>query len=185
MYFSNILRLKRSFQFILICLLCFGNLQQAHSGDNLKELYKELKQAKSESQARAIENKIWKNWIIGPNKMVTDLLAKAMERRRAYDFAGALKILNIVVEKSPNWAEGWNQRSFVHFLRQEYDKSLEDAEKAIIIEPNHFGALAGKAQILMSQGRTILGQKAIRKAIKLNPFLRERALLIEIPGQEL
>lgn len=175
-----------SFKSVLIlCVLIIGNSKFVLANEKVQRLYIELKQSKTESDARAIENRIWQNWVIGPNTEATNLLAKAMERRRAYDFAGSLEILNKVVEKTPDWAEGWNQRAFVHFLREEFDKSLEDADRAIDLEPNHFGALAGKAQILMSQGRTELGQKALRRAIKLHPFLKERALLIEIPGQEL
>jgi tetratricopeptide (TPR) repeat protein len=170
---------------LILCVLIIGNSKVVSANEKIESLYSELKKSKTESAARAIEEKIWQNWIIGPNAEVTTLLAKAMERRRAYDFAGSLEILNKVVEKTPNWAEVWNQRAFVHFLREEFDKSLEDADRAIELEPNHFGALAGKAQILMSRGRTELGQKALRKAIKLHPFLKERALLIEIPGQEL
>lgn len=179
---TNLLVLKT---LLILCVLIIGNNASAFANEKIEKLYSELKQSKTESAARAIENKIWQNWVIGPNTEVTNLLAKAMERRRAYDFAGSLEILKIVVAKSPNWAEVWNQKSFVHFLREEFDKSLEDADRAIELEPNHFGALAGKAQILMSQGRTELGQAALRKAIKLHPFLKERALLIEIPGQEL
>jgi tetratricopeptide (TPR) repeat protein len=170
---------------LILCVLIIGNSKFALANEKVQRLYIELKQSKTESAARAIENRIWQNWVIGPNTEATNLLAKAMERRRAYDFAGSLEILNKVIEKTPDWAEGWNQRAFVHFLREEFDKSLEDADRAIELEPNHFGALAGKAQILMSQGRTELGQKALRRAIKLHPFLKERALLIEIPGQEL
>ncbi|GJL99446.1 MAG: hypothetical protein DHS20C07_11260 [Methyloligella sp.] len=170
---------------LILCVLIIGNSKIALANEKVQRLYIELKQSKTESAARAIENRIWQNWVIGPNTEATNLLAKAMERRRAYDFAGSLEILNKVVEKTPDWAEVWNQRAFVHFLREEFDKSLEDADRAIELEPNHFGALAGKAQILMSQGRTELGQKALRRAIKLHPFLKERALLIEIPGQEL
>ncbi len=170
---------------LILCVLIIGNSKFALANEKVQRLYIELKQSKTESAARAIENRIWQNWVIGPNTEATNLLAKAMERRRAYDFAGSLEILNKVIEKTPNWAEVWNQRAFVHFLREEFDKSLEDADRAIELEPNHFGALAGKAQILMSQGRTALGQKALRRAIKLHPFLKERALLIEIPGQEL
>lgn len=174
------------FKYVLILsVLIIGNSKVVSANEKVQRLYIELKQSKTESAARAVENKIWQKWVIGPNTEATNLLAKAMERRRAYDFAGSLEILNKVVEKTPNWAEGWNQRAFVHFLREEFDKSLEDADRAIELEPNHFGALAGKAQILMSQGRTELGQKALRRAIKLHPFLKERALLIEIPGQEL
>lgn len=170
---------------LILCVVIIGNSKIALANEKVQRLYIELKQSKTESAARVIENRIWQNWVIGPNTEATNLLAKAMERRRAYDFAGSLEILNKVIEKTPDWAEGWNQRAFVHFLREEFDKSLEDADRAIELEPNHFGALAGKAQILMSQGRTKLGQKALRRAIKLHPFLKERALLIEIPGQEL
>lgn len=150
-----------------------------------KLLFSDLLAAKSEGDARAAEEKIWRFWMQGPNEDVSIRLAKAMERRRTYDFAGALEILNQVVKDAPEWAEVWNQRAFVYFLREEYDKSLADTDKAIALEPKHFGALAGKARILMGQGRVRIGQKVLRDAIKIHPFLRERSMLIEIPGQEL
>lgn len=177
--------MKNIFRSIIIASFSLILLINPVTANEIEGLYKELKQSKSETSARLIEEKIWKTWIIGPNEEVTKLLAKAMERRRTYDFAGALAILNKIVEKTPEWAEVWNQRAFVLFLREEYDKSLEDTDRAIKLEPKHFGALAGKARILMSQGRTQLGQAALRKAIKIHPFLKERSMLIKIPGEEL
>lgn len=150
-----------------------------------KLLFSDLLAAKSEGEARAAEEKIWRFWMQGPNEDVSSRLAKAMERRRTYDYAGALEILNQVAKDAPDWAEVWNQRAFVYFLREEYDKSLADTDKAIALEPKHFGALAGKARILMGQGRARIGQKVLRDAVKIHPFLRERSMLIEIPGQEL
>ena len=150
-----------------------------------KLLFSDLQAAKSEGEARAAEEKIWRFWMQGPNEDVSSRLAKAMERRRTYDYAGALEILNQIAKDAPDWAEVWNQRAFVYFLREEYDKSLADTDKAIALEPKHFGALAGKARILMGQGRARIGQKVLRDAVKIHPFLRERSMLIEIPGQEL
>ena len=98
------------FKYVLIfSVLIIGNSKVVSANEKVQRLYIELKQSKTESAARAVENKIWQKWVIGPNTEATNLLAKAMERRRAYDFAGSLEILNKVVEKTPNWAEGWNQ----------------------------------------------------------------------------
>ncbi len=171
---------------LVIISLILSILQSTPSLAEAREnLFKELKSAKTETAARMTEEKIWKLWMIGPDKESSELLAKAMERRRTYDFAGALKILNQAVKKAPNWAEVWNQRAYVYFLREEFDKSLADTDKAIELEPNHFSALAGKARILMSQGRMQLGQKILRQAVKIYPFLRERSMIIDLPGQEL
>lgn len=165
---------------LLIALTCLPAL----AGER-DELFEALRTAESEAVARATEDKIWRMWLAGPNDEVALLVARAMERRRWHDFAGALPFLDEAVKKAPDWAEAWNQRAFIHFLRQDYDKSLDDIARALELEPKHFGALAGKARILMMQGRMALGQKALRRAVKINPFLRERALLIRIPGQDL
>lgn len=150
-----------------------------------EDLFDALGQAKTEVVGRAAEDAIWKFWMIGPNEEATALVARAMERRRWYDFAGALEILNEAVEKAPEWAEAWNQRAFIHFLRENYDKSLDDLERALELEPKHFGALAGKARILMRQGRMELGQKFLRQAAEIHPFLKERSMLIKLPEEEL
>ena len=55
----------------------------------------------------------------------------------------------------------------------------------LALEPKHFGALAGKARILMRQGRVSLGQKALREAIDIHPWIAERTMLIEVPGQKI
>lgn len=153
--------------------------------DQADDLFEALRLSNSETDARLLENEIWQYWLRGPNDAATRFVARAMERRRWHDYAGALEFLDKAVAAAPDWSEAWNQRAFIHFLREHYDKSLEDLDRALELEPRHFGALAGKARILMRQGRMALGQDALRKAVKIHPFLRERSMLIEIPGQDL
>ncbi|MEP2474342.1 MAG: hypothetical protein ABJH45_22720, partial [Paracoccaceae bacterium] len=58
-----------------------------------------------------------------------------------------------------------------------YDASLEDITKALDLEPRHFGALTGRATVLISMGRTEIGYDALRRALAINPWLSERHLL--------
>lgn len=153
--------------------------------DERDALYEELKAAPNEVAARLIEDQIWLSWLAGPTEEATALVKKAMERRRWYDFAGALVHLDKAAVMAPRWAEVYNQRAYIHFLRDDFDKSLEDIEKALEFEPRHFAALSGKARILIRQGRMKLGQEALREAVDIYPYLRERHMLLPVPGEKL
>ena len=157
----------------------------AHHEDKLIErerLYKILKSAKSEAGGRYVADSIWRNWMdSAPNSEVADLVAQAMERRRWYDYDSALEILNQVVEKAPDYSEGYNQRAYILFLQEKFDQSLEDTDRAIELEPKHFAALSGKARILFHQGRHELAQKVLKKAVDVHPWIYERFLLVQTP----
>jgi len=161
---------------ILVCLMVLPSAAE----DNV-DLFEALASAPNEAIGRAVENRIWQLWMKGPNETATELMSKAMERRRWYDFAGALEELDKAVIIAPNWATLWNQRAFILFLQGHHDKSLDNLDRAIELEPLHFAALTGKARILMAQGRIALGQKALRRAVKIHPWLKERSLLIKLP----
>jgi len=152
---------------------------------DLDRLFFLLAKAPDEKQARAVEGEIWLAWLALPEEPVRKLVKEAMEARRWYDFAKARKILDMVVEQAPDYAEGWNQRAFILFLQENFDQSLSDLEKALELEPRHFGAMAGQARILMRQGRFATGQALLKKAVKIYPFLRERSLIVMTKEKEL
>jgi len=145
-------------------------------------LFAALKTAANERAARAIEAEIWEGWIdAAPTPEINAMTRAAMDKRASYDFEGARIVLNEVVARAPDYAEGWNQRAFVLFLQEKYDASLADLDRALSLEPRHFGAMSGKARILMGQGRMRLGQKILREAVALHPFIQERHMLIPLP----
>ena len=144
-----------------------------------------LKSADNQHEASLIEDDIWKLWLKAPDEQTQALLDRALERRRWYDFAGAKLLLDEVIDRHPDYAEGWNQRAFILFLQEKFDQSLSDLEMALELEPRHFGALAGQARILMRQGRFAIGQNILKRAVKLHPFLRERSMIVKTQEQEL
>ncbi len=142
-------------------------------------LFLALKNAPDEQVARAAVSAIWDLWQTAPDATAQKLLDSARQRMRVYDFAGAMEHLDKLVTYAPDYSEGWNTRATTLFLQEKYDRSLDDVEKTLELEPSHFGALAGKAIILMRQGRIELSQKALRQAVDVNPYLQERSLLIK------
>lgn len=148
-------------------------------------LFEALKEAPDPATAQRTADLIWRFWFTAPDEETSTLMQQAMERRQVYDFAGAIEILDKVVEHAPDYPEGWNQRATVLFFQEKYDRSLEDVERVLELEPKHFGALAGKGVILLRQGRAALAHKALRQAVAIHPFLPERQLLPKDPSQEL
>ena len=145
-------------------------------------LFQALKQAGSDQEARAAEDQIWLFWTRGPDAEATRQMADLLAARRAYDTEKALRIAEALTVRLPDYAEGWNQKATVLFEMEDYDGSLDAIAHVLELEPKHFGALAGKALILMRQGRMDLGQEALRKAVEIDPFLKERGMLIKPPG---
>lgn len=151
------------------------------SAERRAELHDQLRQSRSEGEAREISAKLWEIWTTAPDAKAQALLDQGMARRASYDFAGAVAQLDALIDYCPNYAEGWNQRAFANFLRQDYGAALDDLEKTLELLPNHTGALSGMGLTLFGMGRVKAGEAAILRALELNPWLSERALLSSPP----
>jgi len=141
-------------------------------------LYERLAAATTEDEGRRAEDAVWEMWIDHPDAEIRDAIALGMRQRESYDWDAALQTFSGVIERDPDYAEGWNQRAFIHFLKGNYEASLADLEKTLELEPRHFGALAGVALIYMSTNRFDKGQDVLRQAVALHPFLKERSMLV-------
>lgn len=165
-----------------LCLLAMS----ARATPEQDALFKALKNAPTEEEASRIEDDIWTSWLdAAPTPEIRQKVDEAMRRRDSYDFQGAKVLLDKVVEEAADYSEGWNQRAFILFLQGNYEASLEDIERALALEPRHFGALSGKAIILMTLGRVESGQEVLREAVGIHPFLKERDMLIKPQGVDL
>ena len=140
-------------------------------------LFDSLKASTTETAGLPIQNQIWELWILAPDERSQSMLDDGRERIRYGDYERAESVLSDLIEYCPTYAEGWNQRAFVRFLRQDYGKALDDITEALKLEPLHFGALAGQATTLINMGRTEVGMGALREALKVNPWLSERHML--------
>ncbi|PHP66108.1 hypothetical protein CSC94_16045 [Zhengella mangrovi] len=138
-------------------------------------LFAHLAAAQTEAEGRKLENEVWTYWLDqAPDKAVRAAIDKGMERREAYDFRAAEEQFDIAVEQAPDYAEGWNQRAFIRFLRDNNEGALSDLEKTIALEPRHFGAWSGLYHVLLRMGRTRAAYGALAHAVDIHPWLKER-----------
>ncbi len=154
--------------------------------NSLKEAFRELKMAPNETVSRIVMDRIWVLWMQAPDSETAEDMNRALRARGGYNLDKALGILDGMIDRHPDYAEVWNQRSYIHFLKEDFDKSLSDCETALELEPRHIGCMTGMARILIRhQGRFKAGESLLKEAMKLHPFVYEKVLLKEVPGEEL
>lgn len=150
--------------------------------EELAALFDAARAAPSEMAARGPASAMWEIWTDAPDEPSAELLAKGMAAIRVADYLGALDALDRLVEYCPHYAEGWNQRAFVHFLSGNHGRAEPDLERAIALNPAHVGALSGLGLTLIALGREEEAQGWLRAALELNPWIAERHLLKDLPG---
>ena len=117
----------------------------------LNQLFNELKANKSKV-AFIIEQEIWALWSTHPtDEKLTARLEEGSQFVRDQNYIKAKDIFTEVINLDQSWAEAWNKRATVLFLMKDYELSLKDIEKTLDLEPRHFGALSGRAQIYIDQ----------------------------------
>ena len=127
----------------------FSNVNAEERESELNNLFKQLKNSES-SKAIEIENKIWKIWSIHPSNnrqgyRLTELLEQGSLLIDKRQFNKAYEIFSQILAKDSTWSEAWNKRALVLYLMKQYQSSLNDIKKTLILEPRHFGALSGQA----------------------------------------
>jgi tetratricopeptide (TPR) repeat protein len=140
-------------------------------------LFAELAAAKSDAEAREIEERLWTFWRGLADDESRQLLEQSREAQLRFDYAEALVYNKAVVKHAPQFAEGWNQLGYVYFLAGQYDASLEAIEHVLELEPLHYAALAGKGIILFYAGKVEEAQVPLKRALAINPWLKERNLI--------
>ena len=153
--------------------------------DAANALLEQAQAAPNEMGARGISAQLWELWATAPDEQSQALLDRGMSARASYNFVEALDAFDRLVDYCPDYAEGYNQRAFVNFLRQDFESALVDLDRALARSPRHVAAISGKALTLMGLGRDDEAQVVLREAVDLNPWISERSLLVAPPGKEL
>ena len=147
-------------------------------------IHEELAAAPDPGTAQRLGGALWELWLTAPDDTSQDLLDDGIARMRVGDLAGSIETLGRLTFYCPDYAEGWNQRAFARFLGGDYEGALDDLDRAVALSPRHVGAVSGRGLTLLRLGREAEGLDAIREAVRLNPWLAERALL-EAPGEDI
>ena len=143
----------------------------------LEGLIDSIRTAPDARAAEPLSGEMWELWLTAPDAAAQAVLDKGLRQRNNYDFVGALASFDRLVTYCPDYAEGYNQRAFTHFLRGNFAAALVDLDVALRLSPDHVGVQSGRALTLMNLGRIAEARTQMQAALENNPWLSERALL--------
>jgi tetratricopeptide (TPR) repeat protein len=115
------------------------------------------------------EQGLWELWSRSGDDGVDALLARGVGEMRAGDLDASITTFSAVIERKPDFAEGWNKRATARFLAGDFRRSLADCDEVMKRNPLHFGALAGYGQIYFQLEQYEKAIEYWRRALDVNP----------------
>jgi tetratricopeptide (TPR) repeat protein len=130
-----------------------------------------------------VERGMWQVWSRSGDDEVDRLLAIGVEQMTERQGEAAVETFTRVIERRPDFAEGWNKRATVLYLLGEYDRSLADCDEVMKRNPHHFGALSGYGMIYLKLGDPTRALAYFERALAVNPNLDQVRETAEILRQ--
>lgn len=157
--------------------------------ERLNRLFERLGRAKSPDEAKPLASAIETLWLRSGSDTVDLLMTRAVQVQRG-DSDAAIALLDKVVSLDPDFAEGWNRRAMVFFIKKDYRRAMLDIKATLAREPRHYGAWMGLARILEEFGMDKRALDAYRKVLAVNPAAEGvdktvKKLSIEVEGREI
>jgi Flp pilus assembly protein TadD len=114
---------------------------------------------------------IWAIWCDHPVTALADHMEMITRAIAQKQFVEARLLLSGLQQAAPEWAEVWNKSATLYFLEQNDKQALVDIGHTLDLEPRHFGALAGLAEICLRHNEPDIARLAAAKALAINPHL--------------
>jgi tetratricopeptide (TPR) repeat protein len=154
----------------------------------LEGLFKRLKATSDAVEAQGVAGLIERIWSRSGSDTADLLMSRATAAMQAKENDLALTLLGRLVEIQPDWAEAWNTRATLLFEMDDFDASVLDIQRALTLEPRHFGALSGLAIILEQEGLNRRALETYNRVLDIYPALdsvrkARDNLAIEVDGR--
>jgi len=134
----------------LIVFLLFAFSIKADQNDaRLENLFEILSKTESDVQINEVTSSIWDIWYETNDPSIEADFYRGLESMRTGDLIMAVAFFTRVIDKNPNFAEGWNKRATVYYMLGKFDASMMDIHETLKLEPRHFGAMDGMGLIFI------------------------------------
>ena len=134
----------------LIVFLLFASSLKADQNDaRLEDLFEILSTTESDVQINEVTSSIWDIWYETNDPLIEADFYRGLESMRTGDLMMAVAFFTRVIDKNPNFAEGWNKRATVYYMLGKFDASMMDIHETLKLEPRHFGAMDGMGLIFI------------------------------------
>lgn len=135
----------------------------------LDGLFDRLRTVTDPMQVRLLIQAIWETWTASDDAALDALMARGLGQIQARDLDGAVATFTTLIEKAPDFAEAWNKRATVQWMRGDFEASVADIQRTVALEPRHFGAWSGLGMILEEREQYDGAARAFEECLKHNP----------------
>ena len=152
------------------------NISQANESE-LNNFFDLLKKAPDMQSAKVYEKEIWDYWISnGSSDKANETMRQGLKLMNEGNLKSALRTFSDLSKEDPQWAETWNKVATVRYLLGDLYGSLRDIQATLLLEPRHFGAIAGLTQINIALGRYKEALQSLDQAILIYPYISIKSL---------
>jgi tetratricopeptide (TPR) repeat protein len=127
-----------------------------------------------------VESAMWSVWSRSGDESVDRLFTVGVEQMGQRQLEAAAETFSRIIQRRPEFAEGWNKRATVYFLLGDYRRSLADCDEVMARNPYHWGALSGYGMIYMQLDQPARAIDYLEKALAVNPNLDQVAQTLEV-----
>ena len=127
-----------------------------------------------------VESAMWSVWSRSGAEDIDRLFAIGVEQMSQRQLDAAVETFSRVIQRRPDFAEGWNKRATVYYLLGDYRHSLADCDEVMARNPYHWGALSGYGMIYMQLDQPARAIEYLERALAVNPNLDQVAQTIEV-----
>ena len=120
--------------------------------------------------ARA-EAALWQIWCRSGIPEVDRLLGEGVEAMERQELGEAIAHFTRVIERAPDFAEGWNKRATARYMAEDYAGSVADCQETLARNAHHFGALSGQGLCHMALGQYREAATLFRRCLAVHPHL--------------
>jgi len=120
---------------------------------------------------RLAEGALWQVWSRSGDAEIDRLLAVGVEQLNEQRLTESVDTFSTIIDKKPEFAEGWNKRATAYFLLGRYDRSLADCDETVKRNPYHFGALSGYGLIYLQLNQPARALEYFERALTIDPNL--------------
>jgi tetratricopeptide (TPR) repeat protein len=138
---------------------------------SLDALFRELSMTRPRRPPQEVESLVWSAWSSHPVKEAEQALEAATRAIAREQYDRARRLLDPLLDEYPQWAEAWNKRATLFYLQGRDAESFDDIRRTLELEPRHFGAICGFAQICLRRGERAAALSAFEVALAINPHL--------------
>ncbi len=117
------------------------------------------------------EATLWQIWCRSGIPEVDRLLGQGVEAMERQELEEARALFTRIIERAPDFAEGWNKRATVRYVAEDYAGAIADCEETLARNPHHFGALSGQGLCHMALGQHREAAALFRRTLAIHPHL--------------